>query len=104
EIGTREDFEAFIAELKRHGMGLMMDIVPNHMGVLAADNAWWQDVLENGPASACADYFDIDWQPPSESLHNRVLLPVLGDHYGLRVAGRQRSLGTRAGERGGAGV
>jgi len=92
EIGTREDFEAFIAELKRHGMGLMMDIVPNHMGVLAADNAWWQDVLENGPASACADYFDIDWQPPSESLHNRVLLPVLADHYGLELAAGKLAL------------
>jgi (1->4)-alpha-D-glucan 1-alpha-D-glucosylmutase len=86
EIGTRADFDAFVAELKRHGLGQMMDIVPNHMGVLAADNAWWQDVLENGPASACADFFDIDWQPPSEALHNRVLLPVLGDHYGVELA------------------
>jgi len=92
EIGTRAEFDAFVAELRRHGMGLMMDIVPNHMGVLAADNAWWQDVLENGPASACADYFDIDWQPPSESLHNRVLLPVLGDHYGLELAAGKLAL------------
>jgi 4-alpha-glucanotransferase/(1->4)-alpha-D-glucan 1-alpha-D-glucosylmutase len=92
EIGTREDFEAFVAELKRRGMSLMMDIVPNHMGVLAADNAWWQDVLENGPASACADFFDIDWQPPSESLQDRVLLPVLGDHYGLELAAGKLAL------------
>jgi (1->4)-alpha-D-glucan 1-alpha-D-glucosylmutase len=92
EIGTREDFEAFVAELKRRGMRLMMDIVPNHMGVLAADNAWWQDVLENGPASACADFFDIDWQPPSESLQNRVLLPVLADHYGLELAAGRLAL------------
>ncbi|HUQ27943.1 MAG TPA: malto-oligosyltrehalose synthase [Usitatibacter sp.] len=86
EIGTRDDFEAFVAELRRHGMSQLMDIVPNHMGVLAADNAWWQDVLENGPASVFAEFFDIDWQPPSEHLANRVLLPVLGDHYGLELA------------------
>jgi (1->4)-alpha-D-glucan 1-alpha-D-glucosylmutase len=92
EIGTRDDFRAFVAELKRHGMGQMMDIVPNHMGVLAADNAWWQDVLENGPASVCADFFDIDWQPPSEHLANRVLLPVLGDHYGIELAAGKLAL------------
>ena len=92
EIGTRADYDAFVAELKRHGMGQLMDIVPNHMGVLAADNAWWQDVLENGPASACADFFDIDWQPPSEHLANRVLLPVLGDHYGIELAAGKLAL------------
>jgi (1->4)-alpha-D-glucan 1-alpha-D-glucosylmutase len=92
EIGTRADFDAFVAELKRHGMGQMMDIVPNHMGVLAADNAWWQDVLENGPASACADFFDIDWQPPSDHLAHRVLLPVLGDHYGIELASGKLAL------------
>jgi (1->4)-alpha-D-glucan 1-alpha-D-glucosylmutase len=56
------------------------------MGVLAADNAWWLDVLENGPASVCADYFDIDWTPPAEHLVHRVLLPVLADHYGIELA------------------
>ncbi|HUP97511.1 MAG TPA: 4-alpha-glucanotransferase, partial [Usitatibacter sp.] len=86
EIGTPEELEALAAELKRHGMSQLMDIVPNHMGVLAADNAWWQDVLENGPASTLADFFDIDWSPPSEHLANRVLLPVLGDHYGVELA------------------
>ena len=86
ELGTRADFDALVAELKKHGMAQMMDVVPNHMGVLAADNAWWQDVLENGPASALADFFDIDWHPPSEHLANRVLVPVLGDHYGVELA------------------
>ena len=80
EIGTREDFDAFVAELKRHGLGQVMDLVPNHMGVLAADNAWWQDLLENGPASPLAEFFDVDWKPPAEYLANRVLLPVLADH------------------------
>src|SRR5690349_22036849 len=51
----------------------------------AADNAWWLDVLENGPASVCADYFDIDWNPPAEHLAHRVLLPVLADHYGIEL-------------------
>jgi (1->4)-alpha-D-glucan 1-alpha-D-glucosylmutase len=86
EIGTRADFDAFVAAMKRHGLAQVMDIVPNHMGVLAADNAWWQDMLENGPASALAEFFDIDWHPPSEHLANRVLLPVLGDHYGVELA------------------
>ncbi len=87
EIGSREDFDAFVAEMKRHGLAQVMDLVPNHMGVLAADNAWWQDLLENGPASPLAEFFDVDWRPPAEYLANRVLLPVLGDHYGIELAG-----------------
>jgi (1->4)-alpha-D-glucan 1-alpha-D-glucosylmutase len=86
EIGSREDFDAFVAELRRHGMFQIADIVPNHMGVLAADNAWWLDLLENGPASTLADFFDVDWDPPSGHLAHRVLLPVLGDHYGVELA------------------
>ncbi|MGH8171218.1 MAG: alpha-amylase family glycosyl hydrolase, partial [Steroidobacteraceae bacterium] len=61
EIGSREDFDRFVAELRRHGMGHILDIVPNHVGVMGSDNAWWMDVLENGQASIYADYFDIDW-------------------------------------------
>lgn len=82
EIGTEEDFKRFSDALTRHGMGLMLDLVPNHMGVLRGDNAWWLDVLEHGQASAYADYFDIDWEPASSDMAGRVLLPVLGDHYG----------------------
>ena len=82
EIGTSEDFDALVSELHRHGMGLMIDVVPNHMGVFQADNRWWLDVLENGPASRYADYFDIDWDPLSEELRGKVLLPILGDQYG----------------------
>ena len=87
EIGTREELDAFSRALSEHGLAQMMDIVPNHMGVLAADNAWWQDLLENGPASALAGFFDVDWHPPNEHLANRVLLPVLGDHYGVELSG-----------------
>ncbi|RZI93718.1 MAG: malto-oligosyltrehalose synthase, partial [Variovorax sp.] len=82
ELGGREGFERFSAALKSLGMGQLLDLVPNHMGVLAADNAWWLDVLENGPASLYAQHFDIDWQPLNVELVGKVLLPVLGDHYG----------------------
>lgn len=82
EIGSHEDFERFSDALARHGMGLMLDVVPNHMGVLGSDNAWWLDVLEHGPASPYAAYFDIDWRPINPDLRGKVLLPVLGDHYG----------------------
>src|SRR5581483_802468 len=82
EIGSPEDYEQFVAELHRHGMGQVLDIVPNHMGVMGADNAWWLDVLENGEASAYADYFDIDWEPVKDELQGKVLVPILGDQYG----------------------
>jgi (1->4)-alpha-D-glucan 1-alpha-D-glucosylmutase len=82
EIGTVDDFNRFVAILKRHGLGQIADIVPNHMGIMGADNAWWMDVLENGPASAYAEYFDIDWNPIDPTLAGKVLVPVLGDHYG----------------------
>jgi (1->4)-alpha-D-glucan 1-alpha-D-glucosylmutase len=74
--------QRLVEALRRHGMGLVLDIVPNHMGVLGGDNAWWLDVLENGPASAYAEHFDIDWQAADPVLAGRVLLPVLGDQYG----------------------
>jgi len=82
EIGTTEDFDCFVAALHEHDMGLILDIVPNHMGVMGSDNAWWLDVLENGEASAYACFFDIDWRPLKEELRGKVLLPVLHDHYG----------------------
>jgi (1->4)-alpha-D-glucan 1-alpha-D-glucosylmutase len=82
EIGSREDFDAFSAALRAHGLGLIADFVPNHMGIERALNPWWRDVLENGPSSPYARYFDIDWQPPKRELENKVLLPVLGEQYG----------------------
>lgn len=82
ELGEEEDFDALVAELHRNGMGLVLDFVPNHMGVGRADNAWWLDVLEWGPVSPYAHYFDIDWQPAKPELRGKVLLPFLGDHYG----------------------
>ncbi len=81
-IGSREDYDAWIAELHSHGMGQIVDFVPNHMGINDPQNMWWQDVLENGPSSLYAPYFDIDWRPLKTDLHDKVLLPILGDQYG----------------------
>lgn len=82
EIGGAEDFDTLISRLQQHGMGLIADIVPNHMGIMGADNDWWLDVLENGPSSSHASFFDIDWHPVKKALENKILIPVLGDHYG----------------------
>ncbi len=82
EIGTPEEFDALVAELKKHGLGLLTDFVPNHMGVADPTNQWWTDVLENGPSSLAAPCFDIDWHPLKSGLENRVLLPILGEQYG----------------------
>lgn len=82
EIGTQAEYDDFVAELHRHGLGQIVDIVPNHMGVMGADNAWWLDVLENGEASAYAEYFDIDWNPIKDELQGKVLIPILGEQYG----------------------
>ncbi len=82
EIGSSEDYERFVDALHEHGMGQILDIVPNHMGILGKDNAWWLDVLENGRASTYASYFDIDWEPLKGELQGKVLVPVLGDQYG----------------------
>src|ERR1700730_5906781 len=81
-IGSREDYDAWIAELHAHEMGQVLDFVPNHMGIGESRNQWWMDVLENGPSSKYAPYFDIDWHPLKPELHEKVLLPILGDQYG----------------------
>jgi len=82
EIGSPDDYEHFVSELHRHGMGLILDIVPNHMGVMGTDNSWWLDVLENGQASQYAEFFDIDWNPIKDELKAKVLVPILADQYG----------------------
>ena len=83
EIGSEADFQSLIDALHAHGMGLILDFVPNHMGVGGNDNAWWLDVLEWGQDSPFATYFDINWCASRTDLKGRVLLPVLGDQYGL---------------------
>jgi (1->4)-alpha-D-glucan 1-alpha-D-glucosylmutase len=82
ELGSPEEFDAFVAALHQHDMGLIVDIVPNHLGVMGDDNQWWLDVLENGPAARAAQYFDIDWHPNRASMRDRILVPILGEPYG----------------------
>ena len=86
EIGGRADFERFVAALRAHGMGHIVDIVPNHVGILGADNAWWMDVLENGEASSYAAFFDIDWAPPNPDRAHKVLVPVLAESVRRRCS------------------
>ncbi len=82
ELGGQQAFDQLLAALRSHKMGLLLDIVPNHMAA-SSDNPWWLDVLENGPSSRYADFFDIEWDPVGPGgLENRVLLPVLGSPYG----------------------
>jgi (1->4)-alpha-D-glucan 1-alpha-D-glucosylmutase len=81
-IGSREDYEAWVADLHAHGMGQVVDFVPNHMGIGEPQNLWWADVLENGPSSPYARYFDIDWSPLKSDLRDKVLIPILGDQFG----------------------
>ncbi len=81
-IGSREEYDAWIADLHAHGMGQIVDFVPNHMGVGEPLNHWWMDVLENGPSSSYAPFFDIDWKPLKADLEDKILLPILGDQYG----------------------
>ena len=89
--GSDADFDALQAALRERGMGLMLDIVPNHMAA-SGENPWWMDVLENGPGSAYATYFDIDWHPDSRALDNKVLLPWLGAPYSQALENQELSL------------
>jgi len=82
EIGTEDDHTRLAGLLREHGMGHLLDIVPNHMGVGGHTNPWWWEVLEDGPDSKFAKYFDVDWRPRKPDLEGKVLLPVLGDQYG----------------------
>jgi (1->4)-alpha-D-glucan 1-alpha-D-glucosylmutase len=82
ELGGEAAHRQFIGALKQHGLGHIVDFVPNHMGIGGGGNAWWTDVLENGPSSPTAKYFDIDWAPMKAELHAKLLLPILGDQYG----------------------
>ncbi|MBU6426044.1 MAG: malto-oligosyltrehalose synthase [Rhodospirillales bacterium] len=82
ELGGLAALKRLVAELRAHEMGLLLDVVSNHMGVGGAGNAWWQDVLEFGPLSRYAGFFDIDWAPPDPALQGKLLAPFLGSTYG----------------------
>jgi len=92
ELGSQNDFLAFCAALQSRTMGLVLDMVPNHMGIADTANLWWSDVLEIGPNSPYASYFDIDWHPIKPDLDNKVLLPVLEDQYGKVLESRKLRL------------
>lgn len=81
ELGSEEDYDLFCDALRQRGMGQILDLVPNHVGIYGG-NSIWNDVLENGACSLYADFFDIEWKPKKKELTDKVLIPVLGDRYG----------------------
>jgi (1->4)-alpha-D-glucan 1-alpha-D-glucosylmutase len=97
ELGGEAAFNAFCAALAARGMGLVIDLVPNHMGTDEVANAWWRDVLENGPCSPYAPFFDIDWRPVKQELEGRLLLPILGAQYGIALERRELRLDFKCG-------
>ncbi len=98
EIGAEADYAAWVAALQERGMAQILDIVPNHMAIATNDNAWWNDVLENGPASPFADFFDIEWNVTVRpEMRGRVLVPILGEPYAKALEGQQIRLSYEAG-------
>lgn len=77
DLGSEQDFELFAGALRERGMGLILDVVPNHMGLDPSANLWWHDVLAHGNRSPYASYFDIEWNPAAPELKGKVLLPIL---------------------------
>jgi len=82
DLGRDEHYWGWIDTLRAHGMGHVLDLVPNHMGIAKSANPWWLDVLENGPSSRFARVFDIEWKPVKDELADKLLIPILGDQYG----------------------
>ena len=86
ELGDETAFHQMCVAFRDAGLGQVLDFVPNHMGVGGADNILWLDVLEWGPDSAYAGWFDIDWRSDEDYLGGKVLAPFLGDQYGVELA------------------
>ncbi len=93
ELGGHAGFQAFARELRERRMGVVLDFVPNHMGIHGSSNRWWQDVLECGPKSPHADFFDVDWNDANSPQQARVLVPVLEDQYGLVLEAGKLAIG-----------
>ena len=85
DFGGRSGFDALARAARQRGMGILLDIIPNHMGINDPRNSWWNDVPKNGPRARYAAYFDIDWDRPAQTLNQRVLLPVLGKPFGTEL-------------------
>src|SRR4051812_35251007 len=98
ELGGEDAHARFSHRLGECHLGQVLDIVPNHMAIAGRTNKYRWDVLENGPSSRYANYFDIDWQPLEERLRNKVLVPILGDHYGRVIAEKQIRVCRKEGE------
>jgi (1->4)-alpha-D-glucan 1-alpha-D-glucosylmutase len=92
ELGSADAFDRMATTLAGLHMGVVLDVVPNHMGIGGDANPWWLDVLENGPSSPYAGFFDINWAPVKAELRDRVLLPVLPDQYGRVLESQQLAL------------
>ncbi|HYL06674.1 MAG TPA: malto-oligosyltrehalose synthase [Thermoanaerobaculia bacterium] len=97
ELGGEAGHARMCQALAGEGLGQVLDIVPNHMAITGPANRWWWDVLENGPASRYASYFDVDWEPRDERWRNMVLLPILGDHFGRVLEAGELRLGRDGG-------
>jgi (1->4)-alpha-D-glucan 1-alpha-D-glucosylmutase len=97
ELGGEEGHARLCRALGEQGLGQVLDIVPNHMAITERSNTWWWDVLENGPSSRYAAYFDVDWESPQARLRDTVLLPILGDHYGRVLENGELELTRRGG-------
>src|SRR3569833_297761 len=87
ELGDRSDFESMALAFRSRGIGLILDIVPNHMGIGREENDLWLDVLKHGEKSRYAEWFDINWYPSEPSLHGKVLVPFLGSSIGEALSG-----------------
>ncbi|MGO8752009.1 MAG: malto-oligosyltrehalose synthase [Thermoguttaceae bacterium] len=96
-LGSPQDHREYVDALHARRMGQILDIVPNHMSIAAGENPWWNDVLENGPGSPYAAYFDIDWSPVKKELKGKVLLPLLGEQYGQVLESGELKLEYREG-------
>ncbi|MGH7623552.1 MAG: alpha-amylase family glycosyl hydrolase, partial [Gemmatimonadaceae bacterium] len=91
ELGSDASWNSLVSALRAHDMGVVLDIVPNHMGV-GAENPFWDDLFANGPASRYASWFDIDWNAPARGLKGRVLIPILADELSDVIARGEISL------------
>ena len=98
ELGGEAGFRELAAALRRHGLGIILDIVPNHLAVGGSENRWWQEVLEHGPAATHAGLFDIDWDTPDEGVTGKLLAPFLGATYAEALANGDLRLEGGAGE------
>src|SRR3954469_11913291 len=96
ELGGEEGHGRLLRALAVHGLGHVLDIVPNHLAA-ARDNPWWWEVLESGASSVRAPFFDVDWDAPESRFKGVILLPVLGDHYGRVLERGELCLGRTSG-------